>query len=195
MATSTPTATTTFTPTPTATRTPQPTPTASRTPTSTPTFTPTSTATFTPSPTPTFTPTPTATATFTATPTATFTPTPTVTAAATAGSSPISPPVVPTNLTVTATSDTQIDLAWVDNSNNDAGFSVERSVNRGSFVEVAIVGANVKTYSDEALALNTRYDFRVRAYNAGVNSAYSNTVHVRPRRQASGVIRKREKVV
>jgi hypothetical protein len=53
---------------------------------------------------------------------------------------------------------------------------VERSKNGkgNSFSQLATVGANVTTYSDTGLNRATTYYYRVRAYNAGGNSAYSN---------------------
>jgi len=43
-------------------------------------------------------------------------------------------------------------------------------------VEIAQVGANATTYPDTGLASNTRYRYRVRAFNGSGNSAYSNIV-------------------
>jgi arylsulfatase A-like enzyme len=163
-ATSTPTPTNTPTPTPTATATAR----ATATPTDTPTPTPTATATATPTNTPTPTPTPTPNPSPTPSPTATRTPTPTPTPTATPT------PQAPTNLTATAVSSSQINLSWTDNSNNETGFKVERSKNGKGFSQLATVGANVTTYSDTGLNRTTTYYYRVRAVNAGGNSAYSN---------------------
>ena len=55
-------------------------------------------------------------------------------------------------------------LAWLDNANNETGFTIERSAG-GAFVQVAQVGANVTTYLDSGLAANTAYDYRVAAFN------------------------------
>ena len=86
-------------------------------------------------------------------------------------------PAAPTNLTATAVSSSQINLAWTDNANNETGFKIERCQNAGcvNFVEIATVGADVTTFSDTGLAASTTYDYRVRATNAGGDSAYSNT--------------------
>lgn len=92
----------------------------------------------------------------------------------TAGTAPPSPPLAPSALTAKAVSDSRIDLAWTDNSSNEAGFKVERSTG-GSFTQVATVGANVKTWSDTGRTASTTYAYRVRAHNSAGNSAYSNT--------------------
>jgi len=85
------------------------------------------------------------------------------------------PPAAPTNLNATTASSSQIDLAWIDNAGNETGFKIERKIGAaGSYVEITTVGANVLIYSDMSLSGNTQYFYRVRAYNAGGNSAYSN---------------------
>jgi FtsP/CotA-like multicopper oxidase with cupredoxin domain len=85
------------------------------------------------------------------------------------------PPVAPSNLTATPVSSTRIDLAWQDNSNNETGFKIERKTGAGAFVQIALVGANVTTYSNIAgLVANTNYVYRVRAYLGTLNSLYSN---------------------
>jgi galactose oxidase len=145
--------------TPTPTPSPSPTPTA----TSTPTPTPTPTATSTPTPTATPTPTPSPTATPTATPTVTPTPT------------PVQPPAPPSNLTATAVSSSRINLSWTDNSNNETSFRVYRSKRGRGFKRIATVGADVTTFSNTGLRASTTYYYRVRAYNGGGNSAYSDT--------------------
>ena len=85
-------------------------------------------------------------------------------------------PAAPTNLTATAVSRSQINLAWTDNATNESGFKIERC--KGStctnFTQIATVGANVTTYANTGLTKNTTYRYRVRAYNASGNSAYSN---------------------
>lgn len=69
-------------------------------------------------------------------------------------------PQYPTNLTATAVSGTEINLSWSDNSHNELGFK--------------IVGANTTVYASTGLSAGTTYYYRVRAYNAAGDSAYSN---------------------
>jgi len=89
-------------------------------------------------------------------------------------------PAAPGALTATAVSQMQINLAWTDNSNNEDGFKIERSPNgNSSWTQIATVGPNVTTYSNTGLTKNTRYYYRVRAYNVLGNSAYSNTANAR----------------
>jgi titin len=84
------------------------------------------------------------------------------------------PPVAPSSLAATTISQTQINLAWTDNSSDENGFKIERKTASGAFAEIATVGANVKVYSDNGLTQNTKYFYRVRGYNSGGHSAYSN---------------------
>jgi fibronectin type III domain protein len=67
-------------------------------------------------------------------------------------------------------------LSWTDNSNNESGFSIERCQgnNCTNFAEIAQVPANTSSYPDPALLSNTFYRYRVRAFNSGGNSGYSN---------------------
>ena len=88
-----------------------------------------------------------------------------------------SAPIPPGNMTATTISSSQINIAWADNSGNEAGFKIERKTgNAGTFAQIATVGANVKNYSSPGLNSNTKYFYRVRAYNNGGHSAYSTAV-------------------
>jgi fibronectin type III domain protein len=114
-------------------------------------------------------------------PTPTPTPTPTPPPTPTPTPTPTPAPNAPSNLTGTAVSTSQINLSWTDNSNNESGFSIERCLgnNCTNFVQIAQVGANVTSFNNTGLARNTRYRYRVRAFNATGNSGYSNIVTVR----------------
>jgi hypothetical protein len=87
-------------------------------------------------------------------------------------------PAAPTGLTAPPVSQTQIDLHWTDNSNNEDGFEVERSPDGSTgWSEIGTVGSNVQDYPDSGLTCGSDYYYRVRAYNAGGNSGYSNVAH------------------
>jgi len=88
-------------------------------------------------------------------------------------------PAAPTTLKLTAISRSQINLSWLDVSSNESGFLIERSLDGVNFTQVAMVGPNVQTWSATGLLANTRYYFRVRAWNSGGNSAYSNIANVK----------------
>jgi len=84
------------------------------------------------------------------------------------------PPNAPTNLTLTVVSSSQINLSWSDNSDNETGFKIERKIEGGSYSEIGEVGVNVKNYSDSSLLPDTKYYYRVRAFNSFGYSIYSN---------------------
>ena len=82
-------------------------------------------------------------------------------------------PAAPTNLSATAVSSSQINLAWTDNASNESGFRIERSADGATFTEIGVVGSNVTTYASTSLSAATQYWYRVRAYNATGQSAYA----------------------
>jgi hypothetical protein len=86
-------------------------------------------------------------------------------------------PAPPNGLTAAAVSSSQIDLTWVDSDTSEQGFKIERCSGAGcsSFAQIAVVGANVTSYSNSGLSGSTSYSYRVRAYNASSDSNYSNT--------------------
>ncbi len=95
------------------------------------------------------------------------------------------PPAAPTDLTGTPVSKTQVDLAWLDNATNEAGFSIERGEGSGprvAFAEIATIGPNAGTgpvaFSDTGVVEKMTYSYRVRAFNDGGPSGYSNVVVV-----------------
>jgi len=83
-------------------------------------------------------------------------------------------PTAPSGLAATATSATEIDLSWTDNSNNETAFSIERSTSStGPFSVIGSVGANVTTYADTTASAATTYYYRVDAQNSEGNSGYT----------------------
>jgi hypothetical protein len=69
----------------------------------------------------------------------------------------------------------RVTLAWQDNASDESGFRIERSLDGSTnWAEIGTTGPNVTSYQDAGLAPWTTYYYRVRAYNASGNSAYSN---------------------
>ena len=80
----------------------------------------------------------------------------------------------PTQFTATAVGSEQIDLTWVDNSNNETGFEIWRaSAVDGTYSLVSTTAADTQSYSDPGLTTNTPYYYKVRAVSGGGQSAYT----------------------
>jgi serine protease AprX len=90
-------------------------------------------------------------------------------------------PAAPSSLGATVISRTQINLSWTDNSSDENGFAIERCAGSSctNFAQIATVGPGVTSYANTGLTRNTTYRYRVRAFNGGGNSAYSNIVSAR----------------
>jgi hypothetical protein len=89
---------------------------------------------------------------------------------------PALPATGPAGLGAVATSSSEIELTWTDNSNNEDGFRIERSSDGGyTFIPAAFVGTDVHGYTDTGLAPGRTYHYRVCALNAFGDSPQSNT--------------------
>ena len=96
---------------------------------------------------------------------------------AAASSGDTTPPTAPSNLTATAASASQINLAWTASTDNVGvtGYLVERCSGSGCSNFSQISTPTSTTFSDTLLTANTSYSYRVRATDAAGNlSAYSN---------------------
>jgi hypothetical protein len=87
-------------------------------------------------------------------------------------------PNAPTGLSASYSSP-NINLSWTDNSTDETGFYIERSVNGGLYAQIAFVSANATTYADgSGFTSGYTYAYRVRAYNTNGNSAYCDPASV-----------------
>jgi hypothetical protein len=86
-------------------------------------------------------------------------------------------PAAPSGLSAVSLSSASIKLTWVDNSNNETGFKVERYATSpfgggGSFSAIATTSPGVTTYTDQlSLTPGTSYTYRVSAVNNTVSSS------------------------
>ncbi len=83
-------------------------------------------------------------------------------------------PAAPTGLTVWSVSGNQIDASWTDNSDDEQGFEIQRSLDGLTWSVLDQVDQNVTAYSDTGLAPGTSYCYRVLAYNTVGDSPHSN---------------------
>lgn len=88
---------------------------------------------------------------------------------------PITIPAKPTNLEATAASDSQVDLTWKDNADDEEQVTVQWSTS-DDFTSSAnvVVATDVESYSVTGLAEETEYFFRVRAGNSAGDSNWSD---------------------
>jgi len=88
---------------------------------------------------------------------------------------PVNRPLLPSGLVASFVSSSEIHLSWCDNSNDEEGFKIERKTgSAGNWEQAAVVEASTEEYSDEGLASNTTFFYRVLAYNEAGTSDYSN---------------------
>ncbi|MFX4263269.1 stalk domain-containing protein [Pelotomaculum propionicicum] len=83
-------------------------------------------------------------------------------------------PSAPSGLAASAVSSSEIELTWEDNSDNETGFIIERKKSGSAYTRVAEVGEDSTTYTCSGLSVDTKYYFRLRAYNDTGDSDYSN---------------------
>jgi len=90
----------------------------------------------------------------------------------------ISVPTAPSSLAATSAASDSISLSWLDNSNNETGFKIERgTTSTGPFTQIATTSTGVTTYSNTGLTASTTYYYRVRANNSAGDSAFSNVAN------------------
>jgi predicted nucleotidyltransferase len=84
-------------------------------------------------------------------------------------------PLAPTQLAANATSLNEINLTWIDNSNNETGYVVERSNgNNQMFSPIDTLNSNSTNYTDIIPTPKTTYFYRVKAMYDNISSEYSN---------------------
>jgi hypothetical protein len=78
-------------------------------------------------------------------------------------------------LFLTVFASAQVTLSWDDNSDNEAGFEIERAVGDGQFAAIGRVGPNVTSFVDSTIAPATTYRYRVAAWNDAGKSGWSTS--------------------
>ncbi|GAB4033177.1 fibronectin type III domain-containing protein [Spirosoma gilvum] len=88
------------------------------------------------------------------------------------------PPADPARLAITSFTYNQVSLQWADLSGNESGFQIDRSPDGNTWTKIGDAGQNATTYTDQSVAPQTRYFYRVRAVNGAGSSGPSNSVDV-----------------
>jgi hypothetical protein len=95
---------------------------------------------------------------------------------------PQTQPAGPSNLRATVGAGNDVTLNWANNSTNEDGISVERSLDSYHFFPIAQLPVGAVTYHDTDPSLDLAhviYYYRVGAFN-GLGTGYSNTVVLQP---------------
>jgi len=87
------------------------------------------------------------------------------------------PPNAPSSFSAAAVSQTQIDLAWVDNSSNEDGFNLRRTTDQLNWFNLPNQVANTTAYNDNnsgsGLTAGTQYFYEIRSFsNVNGDSAW-----------------------
>lgn len=95
-------------------------------------------------------------------------------------------PASASGLAAVALSSSSIRLTWVDNSNNETGFKIQRRVaGQTTWNAVTTAASNTTTYTDNTVAANTTYEYRVLSTNSTGDGNASNTASAST--QSSGI--------
>ena len=99
--------------------------------------------------------------------------------------SPPPPPAAPSNLRVDFIAANRIQIVWTSNSTNHDGFIIESCAQRGcnNFIEVGRVFPDIRHFVHGNLFANTQYYYRVKAFNTGGASTYTDVVSAKTLRK------------
>ncbi len=90
----------------------------------------------------------------------------------------VEPPSAPMQLFASYSETSGVTLTWNDTSSNEDGFRIERRPAGYTFSHRYSTGASTTSYVDQALFPSTTYTYRVRAFNSGGDSAWTNEASV-----------------
>jgi len=98
-------------------------------------------------------------------------------------------PDAPSNVEANTTGPYSIKIAWTDNSDNEDGFYIYRKEGSGDFIRLNnVLNANVTVYEDTGLKADTKYTYRVSAFNVvGENNSTNDDDNTTPPTPASDV--------
>jgi len=89
-------------------------------------------------------------------------------------------PGAPSALVVSGDVTGSATLNWTDNSSDELGFKLEQSSDGVNFSQVAMLPAGSTSFTVSDLVPTSKYYFRVRTFNLGWHSDYSNVAYIPP---------------
>jgi len=84
-------------------------------------------------------------------------------------------PSAPTMLAVTSPGSGDLKLTWTNHATNQIGVKVECSTDKVNFYEIADLAGDATSFVNTGLSPSVTYSYRVRAYNTGGYSSYTDT--------------------
>ncbi|MCB0748973.1 MAG: T9SS type A sorting domain-containing protein, partial [Ignavibacteriae bacterium] len=86
----------------------------------------------------------------------------------------------PSELNALIINESDVELSWKDNSNEEEGFIIERKENleNAEFIVLDTVATDQTTYLDESDKLVSSYFYRVKAFNTTLTSGYSEQIMI-----------------
>jgi Secretion system C-terminal sorting domain len=98
-------------------------------------------------------------------------------------------PNAPYSLSAVQAGGLKVTLKWRDDSNNEAGFILERSIdNLTSFAEIKKIDKNIVTYIDAEVSAGKTYNYRIRSTNSSGVSNNSNVASVDVKAASTGLL-------
>lgn len=91
------------------------------------------------------------------------------------GSNTATAPSLPTGISSSAVDNELINISWIDNSNNETGFKIERTTDNANWTEIADVTADVSSYTDSDVSAGNSYTYRITAYNTIASAISAET--------------------
>ena len=89
--------------------------------------------------------------------------------------------LVPSNFNISVVADRQVKLAWIDNSNIEGGFKIQRRIENTDFKTIANIPANSESYIDTNVDIHEKYYYRLYSFinrnNSPESKIYSAICH------------------
>ncbi|WP_339790033.1 PKD domain-containing protein [uncultured Imperialibacter sp.] len=85
----------------------------------------------------------------------------------------------PTGLNVIANTSVSVVLDWVDNSDDEESFEIQRSEDNDQFITLGTIGADTISFDDLSLMPSSTYFYKVKGVNATGESDYTEVVEVK----------------
>ena len=81
-------------------------------------------------------------------------------------------------MTAQGTTASTADISWTENADNEDGFRLLRSLSEDfSNADTIEIESDTESYTDQNLEANTKYYYKIQAFNGNVSSEFSNVVN------------------